>query len=72
MSHCSGSKTESKRISAGVILPQLSGVAAAGPENRMDKVHTLQLEGYRKFNFMLIRAHAAPCGECSYYVDATR
>ena len=49
-----------------VILPQLSGVAAAGTENRMDRVHTLQLEGYRKFNFMLLRAHAAPSGECSY------
>ena len=55
-----------------VILPQLSGLAAAGTGNRMDKVHTLQLEGYRKFNFMLICAHAAPCGECSYHVDATQ
>ena len=38
----------------------------------MDKEHILQLEGYRKFNFMLLRARAAPCGECSYHVDATR
>ena len=43
-----------------VILPQLSGVAAAGTENRMDKVHTLQLEGYRKFDFILLCTHAAP------------
>ena len=53
-----------------VILPQLSGVAAAGTENRMDKVHTLQLEGYRTFDVMRLRAHAAPSVECSYYVDA--
>ena len=52
-----------------VVLPQLSGVVAAGIENRMEKVHTLQLEGYSKFNFMLLCAHAAPSGECSYYVD---
>ena len=32
-----------------VILVQLSGGTAAGTENRRDKVHTLQLEGYRKF-----------------------
>ena len=55
-----------------VIVPQLSSVAAAGTENRMGKVHTLQLEGYRKFDFMLFHPHATPCGECSYYVDATR
>ena len=55
-----------------VLLPQLSGVAAAGTENRMGKVHTLQLEGYSKFNFMLLRAHAAPSGECSYYVNVRR
>ena len=55
-----------------VIVPQLSGVAAAGTGNRMDKVHTLQLEGYRKFDFMLFRPHATLCGECSYYVNTTR
>ena len=55
-----------------VILPQLSGVEAAVTENRMDKVHTLQVEGYRKFDFMPLHAHAAPPGECSYYVDARR
>ena len=44
---------------------------AAGTENRRDKVHTLQLEGYRKFDFMLLHAHAASSGERSYYVDAT-
>ena len=55
-----------------IILAQLSGMAAAGTENRMDKVHTLQLEGYRKFDFMLLRAHAAQSGECSYNVDARR
>ena len=38
----------------------------------MDKVHTPQLEGYRKFEFMLLCTLAAPSGECSYYVDATR
>ena len=39
---------------------------------RRDKVHTLQLEGYRKLDFMLLQA--ASSGECSYYryVDATR
>ena len=47
-------------------------MAAAGTENRMDKVHTLQLEGYRKFDFMLLRAHAAQSGECSYYIDVRR
>ena len=55
-----------------VILAQLSGGTAAGTENRRDKVHTLQLKGYRKFDFMLLHAHAALSGECSYYVDATR
>ena len=55
-----------------VVLPQLSGVVAAGIENRMEKVHTLQLEGYSKFNFMLLHAHAASSGECSYYVDTRR
>ena len=54
-----------------VILPQLSDVAAAGKGNRMDKVHTLQLEGYKKFDFMLFRPNAARCGECSYYVSYT-
>ena len=55
-----------------VILPHLGGVAAAGTENRMDKIHTLQLEGYRKFDFMRLRTqcHAAPSGECSYFLDA--
>ena len=52
-----GSDLERER--AGRVT-QLSGVAAAGTENRMGKVHTLQLEGYRKFDFMLLRAHAAP------------
>ena len=55
-----------------VILAQLSGGMAAGTENRRDKVHTRQLEGYRKFDFMLLHAHAAFSGEYSYYVDATR
>ena len=55
-----------------VILAQLSGGPAAGTENRRDKVHTLQLKGYRKFDFMLLHAHAASSGECSHYVDATR
>ena len=55
-----------------VILAQLSGGTAAGTENRRDKVHTLLLKGYRKFDFMLLHAHAALSGECSYYVDATR
>ena len=55
-----------------VILPQLSGVAAVWAENRMDKVHFLQLEGYIKFDFMLLRTHAALSGECSYYADVTR
>ena len=54
-----------------VILPQLSGGTAAVTENRRDKVHTLQLKGYRKFDFMLLHAHAALSGECSYYVDTT-
>ena len=54
-----------------VILAQLSGGPAAGTENRRDKVHTLQLKGYRKFDFMLLHAHAASSGECSHYVDAT-
>ena len=47
-------------------------MAAAGTENGMGKVHTLQLEGYSKFHFMLLHAHAASSGECSYYVDARR
>ena len=55
-----------------VILAQLSGGTAAGTENRRDKVHTLQLEGYRKFDFMLLHSHAASSGECSYYVHARR
>ena len=38
-----------------VILAQLSSGTAAGIRNRRDKVHTLQLEGYRKFDFMLLR-----------------
>ena len=44
-----------------VILAQLSlclwlsGGTAAGTETRKDKVHTLQLEGYREFDFMLLR-----------------
>ena len=42
-----------------VILAQLSGGPAAGTENRRDKVHTLQLEGYRKFDFMLLRLENA-------------
>ena len=42
------------------------------PEHRMNKVHTVQLEGYKKFDFMLLCAHAAPSGECSYYLDATQ
>ena len=48
-----------------VILAQLSlclwlnGGTAAGTENRKDKVHTLQLEGYRKFDFMLLRLENA-------------
>ena len=42
-----------------VILAQLSGGTAAGTENRRDKVHTLQLEGYRKFDFMLLRLENA-------------
>ena len=33
----------------------LSGSTAAVTENRKDKVHTLQLEGYMKFDFMLLR-----------------
>lgn len=47
-----------------VILPYLNGVATAGTENRMDKVQTLQLEGYRKFDHMWLRTqcHAAPSG----------
>ena len=32
---------------------------------RRDKVHTLQLEGYGKLDFMLLQA--ASSGECSYY-----
>ena len=65
-------KTE-KYTDVHVILAQLSsaGGMAAGTERR-DKVHTLQLKGYRKFDFMLLHAHAALSGECSYYVDATR
>ena len=59
-------------MSVSLHLMQLSGVAAAETENKMDKVYTLQLEGYRKFDFMLFCPHATPCGECSYYVDATR
>ena len=55
-----------------VILAELSGGTAAGTENRRAKVHTLQLEGYRKFDFMLLHSHAASSGECSYYVHATR
>ena len=35
-----------------LILPYLNGVATAGTENRMDKVQTLQLEGYRKFDYV--------------------
>ena len=46
-----------------VILAQLSlclwlrGSTAA--ENRKDKVHTLRLEGYRKFDFMLLHLENA-------------
>ena len=42
-----------------VILAQLSGGTVAGRENRRDKVYTLQLEGYRKFDFMLLRLENA-------------
>ena len=41
-----------------VILAQLNGGTAAGTENR-NKVHTLQLEGYRKFDFMQLRLEDA-------------
>ena len=47
-----------------VILAQLSGGTAAGTENRRDKVHTLQLKGYRKFDFILLHAHAASRSCC--------
>ena len=40
-----------------VILAELSSGMADGTENRRNKVHTLQLEGYRKFDFMLLHAH---------------
>ena len=54
-----------KYMDIRVILVQLSlylwlnGGTAAGTENRKDKVHTLQLEGYRKFDFMLLRLENA-------------
>ena len=44
-----------KYMDVRVILAQLSSGTAAGIRNRRDKVHTLQLEGYRKFDFMLLR-----------------
>ena len=55
-----------KCVNICVFWPQLSSVAVAGTENRMDEVHSLQLEGYRKFDFMLLHSYAALCGECSY------
>ena len=56
-----------------VIFSQLSVDTATGTENRRTiQVHTLQLKFYNKFDFMLLHAHAALSGECSYYVHATR
>ena len=55
-----------KYTNVRVILAQLSGGTAAGTKNRRNKVHTLQLEDCRKFDFMLFHAHAASSGECRY------
>ena len=46
----------------GVRMWMSSSVVAAGTGSRMDKLHTLHLEGYRMFDFMLLHTHTAPSG----------
>ena len=46
----------------GVRMWMSSSVVAAGTGSRMDKLHTLHLEGYRMFDFMLLHTHIAPSG----------
>ena len=46
----------------GVRMWMSSSVVAAGTGSRMDKLHTLHLEGYRMFDFMLLHTHTALSG----------
>ena len=46
----------------GVRMWMSSSAVAAGTGSRIDKLHTLHLEGYRRFDFMLLHTHTAPSG----------